>query len=408
VCLALGALLAACSPSAAARAQPAPPTVILISLDGVRHDQPDRGPLPAFERMAGRGGRAERLVSVLPSSTCPAHVSMATGTHPDRHGIVANRFHDAAGEPFSRRDTARWIEAEPLWIAVERQGVRAATFFWVGSETDWRGRRATERRAPFDDGIDEDAKVAQILAWLDTPPPARPGLIMSWWHGTDAVGHRKGPDHPDVFAQLADQDRALGRLLDGIDARGLWDATTLLVVSDHGMTVISREVPVAERLEALGIDADLDLGAGQAFVRLRDPESDFDRALGVLRALDGVEAHPADRLPADWRLGYPGRVGDIVLVATPPCTFERLGMAAALAYRVLGAFGWTRGGHGHDPRHPDMAGIFFALGRGVAPGARWGAVRSIDIAATVARLLGVAPPAQSEGEPIAGIAPPAP
>ena len=72
------------------------PTVIVLSLDGVRADYPDRGALPGFARMAREGLRAERLESVFPPITFPAHVSLATGAPVDRHGIVANAFVDRA------------------------------------------------------------------------------------------------------------------------------------------------------------------------------------------------------------------------------------------------------------------------------------------------------------------------
>ena len=50
-----------------------------------------------------------------------------------------------------------------------------------------------------------------------------------------------------------------------------------------------------------------------------------------------------------------------------------------------------------------MGGICFALGRGVAAGTRLPPVRAVDVAPTVTRLLAIAPPASSEGVPIAGI-----
>ena len=68
------------------------PTVILLSWDGLRHDFPDRGTFPGLKRMEQAGVRAGRLTPVFPSNTFPAHVSLATGTYPDRHGIVDNHF----------------------------------------------------------------------------------------------------------------------------------------------------------------------------------------------------------------------------------------------------------------------------------------------------------------------------
>ena len=47
-----------------------------------------------------------------------------------------------------------------------------------------------------------------------------------------------------------------------------------------------------------------------------------------------------------------------------------------------------------------MAGIFFALGRGVDPGVRPGRVRALDVAPTVLALLGAPQPAAMTGGPI--------
>ena len=67
------------------------PTVIVLSWDGLRHDYLELhgadGGLPALSRMAADGARAERMTPVFPSNTFPGHVSMATGTFPDVHGI---------------------------------------------------------------------------------------------------------------------------------------------------------------------------------------------------------------------------------------------------------------------------------------------------------------------------------
>jgi predicted AlkP superfamily pyrophosphatase or phosphodiesterase len=384
----------------------AEPVVIVLSWDGVRHDYPDRARFPALERMAREGLRAGRLVPVFPSNTFPSHVSLATGTYPDRHGIVDNRFRDRERGLYSMSDDASFIAAEPLWVAAERQGVRSATFFWVGSQTDWRGERATHRVSPFDSGVSEAAKVAQIVAWLDLPGQERPRLILSWWHGADRVGHRKGPDHPDVAAALAEQDAELAVLLAALDARQAWQETTLLVVSDHGMTAVSEDVRVEEALEAAEIEAEVIGGSAVAHVFLGEPKQ-LARAEATLQALPGVEVHRGDALPSSLRLAFPSRTGDLVLTTTPPRSLRNLGSARRAMIAAAGLAGWRPGLHGYDPEHPDMGAIFFALGRGVPAGARPERVRAIDVAATVAGLLGIEPPRDSEGRAIPELALPA-
>ena len=249
----------------------AEPTVIVLALDGVRHDDLERGKFPALERITRDGTRAERLVPPFPSNTFPAHVTLATGTHPDRHGIVGNRFLDPERGEFDYSDNADWIEAEPLWVAAERQGIRTGVLFWVGSQTDWQGTGASLRVERFDSSVPESEKVDRILDWLDLPAPERPRLVMSWRHGVDSVAHRKGPAEPAVTKRLASQDAQLGRLLTGIDARSLWDELTLVVVSDHGMARAGQGVRAEGVLGDAGIASRVVPGGGMAHVYLEDP-----------------------------------------------------------------------------------------------------------------------------------------
>ena len=373
-------------------------TVVLISMDGVRHDFLDVTPLPALHRMQSEGARAERLIPVYPSNTFPGHVSMATGTWPDVHGIIDNQFADAERGAYRYEADAGWIRAEPLWVAAERQGLAAATYFWVGSETDWHGIGARHRMTPFDPNRPETEKAGQMLRWLRLPEAERPRLIMSYWAGADSVAHRKGPADAAVAAQLRLQDAALRQLLAGIDAMDLWRTLTLLVVSDHGMTATGELIDAAAALADAGIKARV-LGSAVANVYLEDAQ-DLKAAAAALAGLNNVRVRQRADLPAAWRLRHDGRTGDLVATTVPPFVLSVPSnpLCALTPSRCL-----SPGGHGYPPDHPDMGGILLALGRGVQAGARLPPAHQTDIAATVARLLSIAPPAQSEGTPIAGI-----
>ncbi len=376
-------------------------TVIVLSWDGIRHDYLDRGGLPALARMQREGARAEHLIPPFPSNTFPSHVTLATGAPADRHGIVGNRFFDPARGPeaeFDYGDDASWIDAEPLWVAAERQGVRSAVFFWVGSETDWRGRGATYREAPFDSKVPERKKVDQILAWLDLPAAERPQLIMAYWHGADQAGHRHGPESSNVDDALREQDTQLGRLLAGLDARAAWDDTTLLIVSDHGMIEVDQPVDARKLLREAGVAARVVNATALAIIYLRDPADSAaaQRAIEALSATQGVTAYPSAQLPTALRYSHASRLGQVVAIAEPPHMFRSGARAVAeSAYRALGG---STGGHGYNPATvSEMNGIFVALGREVGVGARLPAAQAIDLAPTIAALLGIDPPEHSEG-----------
>jgi predicted AlkP superfamily pyrophosphatase or phosphodiesterase len=381
------------------------PVVILLSFDGVRHDYLDRDELPAFERMAREGARADALVPIFPSTTFPNHVALVTGTHADRHGIVANKFLDAKLGAFDYGNDARFLDAEPLWAAAERQGVPAAVFFWVGSETDWRGVGARYRKAPFDSAIGEQKKVEQILAWLDLPEAERPGLVLCWWHGADHAGHEHGPEAKETRAALRAQDRVLGTLLAGLDQRKAWATTTLVIVSDHGMASYARTLDLRSVLDEAGVRARVIHSLATAQIHLKRPEQ-AERAVAVLRQLPGLAAWRRDELPAELRYDNP-RVGDVVALAEPPLALLSARANGARFGGLARLFGRSLGAHGYDPaRFPEMHGIFVALGRGVPAGVRLPRVRAIDVAPTLARLLGIRAPANSEGAAIEALMPP--
>jgi predicted AlkP superfamily pyrophosphatase or phosphodiesterase len=339
------------------------PIVILISWDGTRHDYPERTRLPALERLERDGVRTQ-LVPVFPTNTFPNHVSLATGAYPARHGIVGNSFLDRVRGVFRRASDASWLDAEPLWITAERQGVRAAVFFWVGSESDWNGSGATYRKSPFDSGVPESEKVAQILTWLDLP---------------------------DVVKQLGQQDRELGRLLEGLDRRKAWQTVTLIVTSDHGMAFADRDLDVLTPLKERGISARIFPGGGMAYLWLDDPRR-RDEALAVLEALENVRSYASERLPTRLKGYHPRRSGDIIVITEPPYRFRR----SSLLDRVVGLSGM----HGYTPDHSEMAAIFYAMGRGVPRDLCLETVRAIDVAPTVSRLLAIEPPRHSQGQPI--------
>lgn len=383
----IAGFLAACLLAAGAAAEP---TVIVLSWDGVRHDYPERGDFPGLARLEREGVRTS-LLGVYPSNTFPSHVSMATGTYPDTHGIVDNIFFED-DERYNVRD-ADWIQAEPVWISTQRQGIDAATYFWVGSESDWRGQGTRYRVAPFDGRRPESVKVDRILKWFDLPDDERPQLIMSYWAGADSVGHERGPDHPAVVRQLEGQDEQLQRLLAALDARKAWTETTLILVSDHGMASVGELIDIEEILDDGDVDA-MVIGGAVARVYL-DGAEDLRKAESILSGVDHIDVHRSDTLPADFRLTWPGRNGDLLVTTTPP-------------YVLTPRYARLAGTHGYPPELPDMQAVFFAMGRGVNTDPKIEHVRHVDLAATIAALLDVAPPEQSEGEPMAWLNLPVP
>jgi predicted AlkP superfamily pyrophosphatase or phosphodiesterase len=388
--LLLAAALFALGSAARATGAESARTVIVISLDGTTPADVRAAALPTLDALARRGASATRLIPVFPTNTFPNHVSLVTGVVPAVHGIVNNVFLDPHRGLFRYSNDPTWIEVEPLWAIADRNGIVSAAYHWVGSEGPWRNGRGPRFWKSFDKGTPENEKVEQILAWLDIESAGdRPRLITSWFRGADGTGHRFGPSSSEVHAALRRQDRALGRLVEGLDERGAFESATLLLVSDHGMAPVTRSVDLKAALRAAGIDAGVFGGGGLATVSVPDGARDVAKVVAAARSL-GLDARLPGEAPPDLSLANP-RFGDVVVLASA-------GTAISSSPGPP-----MRGAHGYPPDGPGMGALFIAAGRGIRPGLRLGDIRTLDVAPTVLAWLGIAPPAWMEGRPIADL-----
>src|ERR1700754_2022326 len=132
-------------------AQPKPikdlqPTVILVSLDGFRNDYLEKYSPANLNLLTREGVRARWMTPSFPSKTFPNHYAIATGLYPQNNGIVENSVYDREkGRRFSRETRSggragRGWRGEPIWVTAEKQGQRAAAFFWPGSEASINGK----------------------------------------------------------------------------------------------------------------------------------------------------------------------------------------------------------------------------------------------------------------------------
>ena len=349
-------------------------TVIVISMDGMRHDISKISDLDAFERIATMGLKAEHLIPVYPSTTYPGHVSLATGVYPDQHGILHNSFYDSKEGYFNYPDQGDLIDVPPIWVLAEQAGIPAAVFFWVGSETDWNDVGASFRKAPFDESVSEETKIKQITEWLDLDDKARPRLIMSYWDGIGIIAHQEGPTGPLIKKQILRQNHLLRELLNEIDKRDAWDYISLFVVSDHGMTEVSNYIMLGDLIKQSGIE--ITASSGPAVAHLFMDQKSKVAALSFFSKQANIQAYDKHDLPKSFHLNHPTRTGDIVLITDPPNMFTNNVNAQ------------PKGMHGYSPQLADMKGIFYAIGAAIEPKAL-GSVHQIDLAPTIADILGI-------------------
>lgn len=375
------AVLALSTPSAAAER---PPT-ILVSIDGFRADYLDRGLTPVLSGLAAGGVRAAMRPS-FPSKTFPNHYALVTGLRPDRNGIVENAFEDPRWPDVTFRmanreavqDRRWWDEGVPIWVSAEQAGIPTAPVFWPGSEAAIQGVRPRHFTA-FDMATPNAVRVDRLLALLDLPAAERPGFLTLYFDAVDTAGHDFGPESAELNAAVAGVDAQIGRLVEGLKARGL--AANLVVVADHGMAPLSpeRRVYIDDALPQSAFRA----LSGGAFVTLYPVAGrENEVAAALLRAHEHFQCWARGDIPARYHYGRNPRDAAFFCLAET---------GWALTTRDYKAKKPEWGNHGFDPYSPEMAAVFVASGPAFRPGVALAPFDNVSVYPLLARLLGVTP-----------------
>jgi predicted AlkP superfamily pyrophosphatase or phosphodiesterase len=358
------------------------PYVVLVSLDGFRYDYATKYGAKNLLQMAAHGASApEGTIPPYPSVTFPSHYTMVTGLYPEHHGIVANSFYDPVRKQrYSYTDPktvmdGSWYGATPLWALAEKQGVRAASFFWPGSEAEIDGKRPSYYMA-FDDRFPDEKRIDQIIDWLRLPPEKRPHFITLYYSDVDHAGHLFGPDAPQTAEAVQHVDEMIGKLSEGIATLGL--PVDLIVVSDHGMETTKGGW--------VSLDKWADLSQFETVGPLLYARSDAD-AEKAYRSLLGVsetfKAYRRADMPKYLHYDSNPREGDPIVVPTGPYAIVAHESATNGRPPSLGS-------HGYDPRGmSSMKAIFYATGPDIRMGVAEKPFETVDVYPLIAKILGL-------------------
>jgi predicted AlkP superfamily pyrophosphatase or phosphodiesterase len=319
-------------------------------------------------RRVGEEGFNATLDTILPAVTCSVQATLVTGTDPTDHGIVGNGwyFRDL-GEVFLWRQHNRLVQGEPIWEAAraKRPGFRTANVCWwyaMGATTDLT---VTPRPIYYSDGRKEpdcytdppelhDRLTSELgtfplfTYWGPTAaiPSSRwiaaaarsiiardaPDLTLVYLPHLDYDLQRFGPDAAQAVAAAREIDDVAGELIEFARGRG----DTVVVVSEYGITNVSRPVDINRALRRAGLlhvyTQDgmeyLDPWTSRAFavadhqiahVYVRDP-ADIPHVESLLEGLPGVGTVLSGDARRDAGLGHE-RAGELIALAEPDSWF---------------------------------------------------------------------------------------
>ncbi|KAK6147879.1 hypothetical protein DH2020_018791 [Rehmannia glutinosa] len=215
------------------------PVVLLISSDGFRFGYQFKTDTPNIDRLIKNGTEAELgLIPVFPTLTFPNHYSIVTGLYPAYHGIINNYFSDPlTGDQFNMAShEPKWWLGEPLWETVVNHGLKASTYFWPGSEVNKGTWNCPKDYCMFYNGsVPFEERVDTVLNYFDLPSDEIPSFMTLYFEDPDHQGHKVGPDDPQITEAVVEIDKLIGRLIRGLEERGVFEDVNIIMVGDHGM-----------------------------------------------------------------------------------------------------------------------------------------------------------------------------
>lgn len=422
--------------------------VVLISLDGFPAwiwNDPSL-PAPNLRKLAREGASAAAMTVSNPSITWINHTTLVTGVTPRRHGVLFNGLLVRQGtdqppkiEPWV--DKSRLVHAPTVYDLAHAAGLTTAEVDWVAitrpKTIHWSFPELPSAEGPIEqEMIAAGLLTAEQCGWFHNGPNRkniawhdemwtkagchiiarhRPNLLLFHLLNTDAVHHQYGPASYAGFSALAYADRLVGDLVKAVDDAGLRARTTFVVTTDHGFKKVNKLVYPNVVLKKAGVaevtgskitkcDAVAMTQGGMSFVYVTDPERKqeliaklgplLEETEGVERVLLGTEG-PTLGMPTPTENQG---MGDLILFAKAGYAFNNgAGGEAAVAPSV----GYM-GTHGYPASDPELDGIFIASGRGIIPGVVLQRVANLDVAPTIAELLGLKLP-DAEGRVLSEI-----
>ncbi len=303
---------------------------------------------------------------------------------------------------------------EPDTMAFENNGADFTFPHRMSSSPDSAAIRLTNY--PWMDSLTIDFALTGVRT-LALGQGTHTDLLVLSLSTTDAVGHAFGPDSRELHDQVLRLDRWLGVFFDSLYAAVPQQQVVVAFTADHGVQSMPEYTAAVEHRPAGRVwFGDVARGATIQLTGRFHTDFGIDFETGLLSAdIAALRAHGvnvdslATAMAADVRnrRGVAKVYTARTLAAAPATDIDavrwRKAIPATSGWLIAGAlkpgFVWASGGgaqHGTTNAQDVSVPIAF-MGPGIAPGVHQRSVRTVDIAPTLAALLGVRPSERLDG-----------
>ncbi len=367
-----------------------PEYIIFITADAFRPDYVEKYNTPHLKSLIREGVWVEKSTDIFPTLTTPNMASLVTGAYPRTTHIAANTQFDSIQQKLvgGPRDNKAVTIAEALKAA--------------GWKTAAVNQFMLENRGVdtyISAGYDNSEKITNLVMDILKKDKAR--FIGVIYGVTDSIGHKNGPNSPEMKKAVLSVDKEIGKLMEYLKKSGLADKTIICISSDHGMSDFNKKQASAEPADILRkagykvatVKTDfqpdtqiilLSYGVRILYFMPNVSEKEKQDIHQLLTQIKGAEV--LDRKKLDALGCHDNLSGDLIVSPLP-------------GYVMSGA-GEPGGYHG---TFDEARTIMIFSGTGVKKGATLREGRNIDIVPTLLYSVGVKVPTTVDGKPLKGI-----
>ncbi|MCC2683158.1 MAG: Type phosphodiesterase / nucleotide pyrophosphatase superfamily protein [Paenibacillaceae bacterium] len=260
--------------------------VLVIGADGMRPDLVKADHMPNYAKLMKQGTVFNEFYAAYPPHTRVSMTTLTTGVYPGRHGVVANSmfvpgfrdngivqtgddrdvlaFPRQMGQPFVLRPTlGDRMVANGKRLAISSSSSPGASLLWNVNHPELVINPSSYYEQPSLQALHEELgevpaetgglKVKRIefatrvLIERILPDPANEAMML-WLTEPDSSLHSFGVGAPENIAALQAVDRCVGLVMEAIDRLGLSDQVDVLLISDHGHSMVQGQGSMKERI----------------------------------------------------------------------------------------------------------------------------------------------------------------
>lgn len=369
--------------------------VLLISFDGFRADYLTKAETPNFDILVEGGVISEGMIPVFPSKTFPNYYAIATGLYPENNGVIGNTMYDPDLDltyRMSDREQVEnpvWYQGEPIWNTVEKNGLKAGTMFWVGSEAPIQDMRPTFWKI-YDGRVPNESRIDTVVKWITLDSQDQVDFATLYFSFTDSDGHRFGPESQEVKESIQEADQLLGYLISEMKSKDLWGKTDIIIVSDHGMYDLSTERRII--LDEYIDPDDITIVSSSPVLGMNVAPEKLESVYQSLKAgEDHYKVYRKEDIPERYHLKNHKRVTDLIMVADLGYFITTKEYVERFPDRPTGAT------HGFDNQEEAMHAIFIGYGPDFKKGLKVKPFENVHVYELIVELLGI-PSAGTDGD----------